>query len=112
VRLREVILNLVDNAVKYTPYGGSVELTAEARNGHVVVSVSDTGPGIPTDVGERIFEPFYRVPGRTPMAGRSSTGLGLALTRRLVEAQGGRLSYESVEHQGTTFSFTLVPSPT
>jgi signal transduction histidine kinase len=106
-RLRQIVLNLVDNAVKYTPAGGSVELGANARNGDVLVSVRDTGVGIPPDVGERIFEPFYRVPGTTAQKGQASSGLGLALTKRLVEAHGGEIWFESKPDRGTTFTVTL-----
>ena len=106
-RVREIILNLVDNAAKYTAPGGAVEVSAERRNGHVEVSVRDSGVGIPRDVGERIFEPFYRVVGTHTQRGEGSTGLGLALTRRLVEAQGGTISFESNAGPGTTFTFTV-----
>ena len=106
-RLREIILNLVDNAVKYTPEGGRVELSAAGRNGNVVVSVSDTGVGIPAEARENMFEPFYRVKGITAQRGQASSGLGLALTRRLVEAQGGKINYESEAGAGSTFTFTL-----
>jgi two-component system OmpR family sensor kinase len=107
-RLREVILHLIDNAVKYTPPGGKVELSVETSNGHVVVSVSDTGPGIPVETGDRVFEPFFRVEGTRPQRGQASSGLGLALAKRLVEAHGGTISYESVPGDGTIFRFTLV----
>jgi signal transduction histidine kinase len=106
-RLRQVLLNLVDNAVKYTPPGGSVRLSAGAQNGTVTVSVADSGVGIPSEIGDRIFEPFFRVPDTSPQGGQASSGLGLALTKRLVEAHGGQLWYESGEAEGTTFRFTL-----
>jgi two-component system phosphate regulon sensor histidine kinase PhoR len=106
-RLREVIVNLVDNAAKYTPEGGSVDLSAAARNGSVVVSVKDTGVGIPPESGEFIFEPFYRVRGTRAQQGQASSGLGLALAKRVVEAQGGTISFESKVGKGTTFTFTL-----
>lgn len=106
-RLREIILNLVDNAVKYTPEGGRVELSAAARNGNVVVSVSDTGVGIPAEARENMFEPFYRVKGIAAQRGQASSGLGLAITRRLVEAQGGKINYQSEAGAGSTFTFTL-----
>jgi signal transduction histidine kinase len=106
-RLREIILNLADNAVKYTPAGGKLELSASARERWVEISVSDTGVGVPPEVGDLIFEPFYRVKGTRPQRGEASTGLGLALANRLVEAQGGTLSYKSNPDSGTTFTFTL-----
>jgi signal transduction histidine kinase len=106
-RLREVIINLVDNAAKYTPQGGRVDVSAAARNGSLVVSVSDTGVGIPAESRELIFEPFYRVRGTKPQHGQASTGLGLALAKRVVEAQGGTIAVESAPGAGTTFTFTV-----
>ena len=106
-RLRQILLNLVDNAVKYTPPGGTVEVAAHSRNGDVSISVRDSGVGIPDEIGESIFEPFFRVPGTKPQRGQASSGLGLALTKRLVEAHGGALWYESEAGRGTTFTLTL-----
>ncbi len=106
-RLREVIINLVDNAAKYTPDGGRVDLSATANNGAVIVSVSDTGVGIPPESGELIFEPFYRVRGTKAQRGQASSGLGLALAKRVVEAQGGTITFDSELDVGTTFTFTL-----
>jgi len=107
VRVREIILNLVDNAVKYTPQGGGVSLAAAAHNGVVDVIVSDTGVGIPPEAGARVFEPFYRVKGIEAQRGESSSGLGLSLVKRFVEAQGGTIRYESVPGAGTAFTFSL-----
>lgn len=104
-RLREVVLNLVDNAVKYTPPSGHVRLDAREHDGVVELRVSDTGVGIPDGVGERIFEPFYAL-GRT-QRGEASSGLGLALTKRLVEAQGGTLRFSNNGDIGTTFTVTF-----
>jgi signal transduction histidine kinase len=106
-RLREVILNLVDNAVKYTPAEGHVRVEVRARNQSVEISVSDTGIGIPPEVGDRIFEPFFRVKGAATIRGQASTGLGLALTKRLVEAHGGEISFTSKPGEGTTFRVAL-----
>lgn len=111
-RLHEIIVNLVDNAVKYTPSGEQVTLSAQRRNGTVEVSVSDTGVGIPPETGDLVFEPFYRVSGAKPQRGQASSGLGLALAKRLVEAQGGTIWYTIGPERGTTFTFTLVPSET
>jgi signal transduction histidine kinase len=110
-RLREIVLNLVENSVKYTPAGGSVEISAIAKNGHVEVSVRDNGVGIPRTVGDTLFQPFQRVRGTTTQGGQTSTGLGLALTKRLVEAHGGEIWFESKKGAGTTFTFTLTPAP-
>jgi signal transduction histidine kinase len=107
MRLREIILNLVDNAVKYTPKGGRVSVSAIARNRHVEISVADTGVGIPSEANERIFEPFYRVKGIRTQQRQPATGLGLALTKKLVEAHGGEISFVSKPGSGSTFTFTL-----
>lgn len=109
-RLREVVFNLVDNAVKYTPSGGTITLSAAAREGSVEISVSDTGVGIPAEVGDRVFEPFYRVPEVQPLRGQASSGLGLALAKRLVDAQGGSIGFTSTPGRGTTFTVRLRPA--
>lgn len=106
-RLRQILLNLLDNAVKYTPPGGTIELGASRRNGDVKISVRDSGVGIPAEVGARIFEPFFRVPGTKAQRGQASTGLGLALTKRLIEAHGGEIWFTSEPDAGTTFNVTL-----
>jgi len=106
-RVREVVLNLVSNAVKYTPPGGSVTVTARSGGGQVCVGVSDTGVGIPPAAGERVFEPFYRVHGVSAHGGEASTGLGLAMVQRLVRAHGGDVDYKSELGRGSEFVFTL-----
>lgn len=106
-RLREVVVNLVDNAIKYTPSGGRIEISAAEEDGDVRVSVADTGVGIPDEVGNRVFEPFYRVAGTSAQRDQASSGLGLALSRRWVEAQGGTISWAPNPNGGTVFDFTL-----
>jgi signal transduction histidine kinase len=105
-RLREVLLNLVDNAVKYTPPGGRVEVSAVTRNGNVELHVADTGVGIPADAQAHIFEPFFRVKGTEAQRGQDSSGLGLAIAKRLIEAQGGTIDFES-NGAGTKFTVRL-----
>jgi signal transduction histidine kinase len=105
-RLRQIVLNLTSNAVKYTPAGGTVTVAAAPRGDDVEISVSDTGIGIPKSVGDRVFEPYYRVKGSRAQGRWASTGLGLALTKRLVEAHGGRIRFESTK-RGTTFYVEL-----
>ncbi len=106
VSLQEVLQNLLDNAVRYTQSGGRVSVRAAAQNGEVVISVSDTGIGIPKADQERIFERFYRVD-----AARSrelgGTGLGLSIAKHLVEAHGGRIEVQSELGKGSTFSVHL-----
>ena len=104
--LREAVQNLVDNAVRYTPDGGRVRLEGALRDGRVVISVHDTGIGIPRHEQQRIFERFYRVdPGRSRELG--GTGLGLSITKHLVEAQHGRIEVESEVGRGSTFQILL-----
>lgn len=106
-RLREILLNIVDNAVKYTPAGGRTELSARHVNDQVEMVVSDTGVGLPDSVGDLIFEPFYRVPGIQTQHGEAASGLGLALAKRLVEAQDGSISYQQRPEGGSTFIVRL-----
>ncbi|MCM2264372.1 MAG: ATP-binding protein [Desulfuromonadales bacterium] len=105
-RLEQVLVNLLDNAVKYSPPGGQVTVTAVADGDLVKISVRDTGPGIPPHEQTRIFERFYRVD-----AGRSrdqgGTGLGLAIVKHIVQLHGGTVGVESVPGQGACFTFTL-----
>jgi len=104
--LRDVLQNLLDNAIQYTPAGGHVHVTAEAKGREAVITVSDTGLGIPTSDRERIFERFYRVDAaRSREAG--GTGLGLSIAKHIVEAHNGRLWVDSVIGEGSKFSFSI-----
>jgi len=105
-RLQEVLQNLLDNAVQYTPAGGRITIRAQASNGTVVITVSDTGIGIPQADQARIFERFYRVDAARSRA-VGGTGLGLAISRHIVEAHGGRIWVESTVGQGSDFHFAL-----
>jgi len=104
-RLRQIVFNLLSNAVKFTPAGGGIAVAAERAGGDARVSVTDTGPGVPTADRERIFEEFQQ----TEVGARQheGTGLGLALSRRLVELHGGRIWVESGPGGGSRFVFTL-----
>jgi signal transduction histidine kinase/DNA-binding response OmpR family regulator len=104
-RFRQVLLNLVGNAIKFTPNGGRIELGARMVQGKVRVEVRDNGPGIPPEEQQRIFEAFYRL--RETGKKTEGTGLGLAITHRLVELHGGELSLESQVGQGSCFYFSL-----
>src|SRR4029077_3832800 len=104
--LQEVLQNLLDNALQYTPAGGKIEVSAAYTDGRVVVTVADTGIGIPQVEQERIFERFYRVDAaRSRQAG--GTGLGLSIARHIMEAHGGRLWVESAVGEGSRFHFSL-----
>jgi signal transduction histidine kinase len=104
-RITQVILNLLSNAVRFTPSGGEVDVTAERVNGEVTIAVSDTGPGIAAEDHDRIFEEFQQA--EAGLEQRDGTGLGLALSKRLVELHGGRIWLESEPGRGSTFAFTL-----
>jgi signal transduction histidine kinase len=106
-RLYQVLQNLLTNAVKYSPHGGCITLSAEARGRELVVSVADQGLGMPASELDRIFDRFHRVQGAVS-CGIGGTGLGLAICKGLVEAHGGRIWADSEgEGQGSTFRFTL-----
>jgi len=101
-----VLLNLIDNAVKYTPDGGCVQVWARKWSCDVRIEVRDTGPGVPEQHRERIFERFYRVDkGRSRDLG--GTGLGLAIVRHLVESMGGKVGYQPRDPEGSIFWVTL-----
>jgi two-component system phosphate regulon sensor histidine kinase PhoR len=107
--LEHVLLNLVDNAVKYTPAGGRVTISAEPARGGARIAVTDDGPGIEPQHRGRLFERFYRVdPGRSREMG--GTGLGLAIVRHLVGAMGGEAGMDPVSPHGASFWFIL-PAP-
>ncbi|MBM2812083.1 MAG: sensor signal transduction histidine kinase [Chloroflexi bacterium] len=104
-RIQQVIVNLVHNAVKFTPPGGTVTVNAEQRAEEVVVTVADTGVGIDADVLPRLFERFYKAERARASGG---TGLGLAIVKHVVQSHGGRIWAESAgEGRGATFTFTL-----
>lgn len=105
-RLGQLLINLLHNAVKFSPVQGVVAVEAHAYGGEAVVSVVDQGPGIPVSDIERVFERFYKVD-RARVRGASGTGLGLSIARHIVEAHGGRIWAESEEGRGSTFRFAI-----
>jgi signal transduction histidine kinase len=103
----QVLVNLLSNAVKFTPAGGQITLSCETDAEMVTLRVTDSGPGIPADSLDRIFEPFVQLDsGLTRKA--EGAGLGLAISRRLARLMGGDLTVESEVAKGSTFSFSLV----
>ncbi len=103
-RVQRVVTNLVHNAIKFTPAGGRVTVRAAARLGRVIISVADTGVGIPQADLPRIFERFYKADRARSGGG---TGLGLAIAKHIVQAHGGLIWVESAENHGSTFYFSL-----
>jgi signal transduction histidine kinase/HAMP domain-containing protein len=109
-KIKQVLLNLLSNAIKFTPAGGRVDIRAEPVDGHVEISVSDTGVGIAAADQEIVFEEFRQV-GTDYAKKREGTGLGLALARRFVGLHGGRIWVKSALGEGSTFTFSLPVRP-
>jgi len=106
VRIRQVLRNLLDNAIRYTPAGGKIEVVVGQRNGRGLVQVSDTGIGIAPEDQLRVFDRFFRAD-RARTRSNGGTGLGLAIARAIVLAHGGDMGLESEPGVGTTVWFTL-----
>jgi NtrC-family two-component system sensor histidine kinase KinB len=102
-QIKRALENLLSNAIRNTPRGGEIRITAARHEDYISISVADTGHGIPPEYLTRLFHRFLSVPGAKP----GSTGLGLAISRRLVEAHGGQISAQSQVGLGTTITFTL-----
>jgi two-component system sensor histidine kinase KdpD len=103
IEIDEVLTNLVENATKYTPPGSEIAIAARQLDGEIQVEVADRGPGIPAAALARIFDPFYRVDGSKARG----TGLGLAVAKGLIEANGGKIWVENRPDGGARFAFTL-----
>jgi heavy metal sensor kinase len=104
--LRRALVNILDNAIKYTPRGGIISVKLRPADVGLIIEVTDTGPGIPAEHRERIFDRFYRIEKDRPRED-GGAGLGLAIARWAVEANGGRLELESRENAGSTFRIVL-----
>jgi len=102
-RIRQVVANLIRNAIKFTPREGTIKISARQQNGQIVVCVTDTGPGIPQEYLSNIFNRFWQVPGTT----QKGSGLGLSIAMGIVEAHGGTIWAESQLGQGSSIFFTL-----
>jgi signal transduction histidine kinase len=105
-RLSQLADNLVSNAIKFTPSGGLVEVSAGSRDGHATLAVRDSGPGMSPEELEQLFQRFYRT-SRAAAQQMPGTGLGLAISRAIAEAHGGTITVASREGQGTTFTLEL-----
>jgi signal transduction histidine kinase len=108
-RLKQVVLNLVTNAIKYNQKGGLVRVSVSAEGSHAVLSVTDTGRGIPPESLPKVFERFYRVPDQEAAA--AGTGLGLAIAKRIVESNRGTIEVASQVGQGSVFTVRLPLTP-
>jgi signal transduction histidine kinase len=105
--MRQVLWNLLSNAVRHSPPGGEVVVSARQEEGHAKIYVSDSGPGVPLRGRARLFEKFYRGRNRDSERDHQGLGLGLYLAQQVMEAHDGRIWYESAEPQGATFCFSL-----
>ena len=106
LRLKQCLNNLLDNAIKFTPHEGHISIEACEKDSIIEISVSDDGLGIPADQIGSIFQPFYRV-GTENHGSEDGTGLGLPISKRIVEMMGGVVNVESEEGVGSRFSITL-----
>jgi signal transduction histidine kinase len=104
-RIRQIVRNLLSNAIKYSPAGGPIEVRIEHFGSVARIILTDQGVGIDRNAMPRLFDPFYRVP--VTAAGTEGTGLGLGVTKALVEAHGGWIELESSPGRGSTFRVTL-----
>jgi signal transduction histidine kinase len=104
--LRSALMNILDNAIKYTPAEGHIRVVVKRRQDEAVVEVGDDGPGIPLEHREKIFERFYRVE-KARSSETGGAGLGLAIARWAVEINGGRIELESEEGRGSMFRIVL-----
>jgi signal transduction histidine kinase len=100
--VRQAVINLVDNAIKFTPAGGRIQLIVRAEPNGAILEVIDSGPGVPAAARERIFDRFVRAD-----SGESGTGLGLSIAKGAVDHSGGRLTLESSDSSGSTFRIWL-----
>ena len=105
VRIEQVVRNLIDNAVKFSPATGTIDISATRQGGTIVVTVKDEGPGVAPEYHDRVFERFFRV--EREGSNVAGAGLGLAICKRFVELHGGQFELESRPGQGAAFRFTL-----
>lgn len=106
LKVEQIVLNVVSNAVKFTPEGGRITLSCRATDDAALIVIRDTGPGIPADQRNAIFEPFVQL-GRSLTSAHEGTGLGLAISRDLARAMDGDVAVESTLGEGSTFTLRL-----
>ena len=106
LRIEQILTNILSNATKFTPQGGSISISVNQHNGYIVIEVQDSGPSIPVEEQYKVFQPYYRLKGEEKEY-IPGAGLGLALCKHLVELHGGRIWVESEQGKRNTFAFTL-----
>jgi two-component system NtrC family sensor kinase len=106
LRVEQILLNLLSNATKFTPKGGSISISTDKQNGLMVIEIQDSGPSIQPEEQHKVFQPFYRLKSNNKEH-IPGAGLGLALCKHLVELHGGKIWVESEQGKGNTFVFTL-----
>ncbi|HEY6539524.1 MAG TPA: ATP-binding protein, partial [Ktedonobacteraceae bacterium] len=107
LQIDQVLTNLLENATRHTPPGSPIDMSVKVCDDSIMVSVADRGPGVPSADAERIFDKFYRVLNSEKAARTTGSGLGLAVSRGLIEAHGGRIWVENRPGDGAIFQFTL-----
>jgi signal transduction histidine kinase len=105
-KLKQILINLIDNAIKYTPEGGTIDVSIRRSGKEAIISIRDTGVGIPKNLLSRIFEKFQRLEG-SYVKDSEGTGLGLYIVKELTKAHGGRIWVDSKVNEGSIFSFSL-----
>ena len=105
-KVEQIVLNLLSNAVKFTPAGGRITVACAARGARAALTVADTGPGVPAEQREAVFEPFVQL-GRSHTSAQGGTGLGLSISRQLARAMGGDVRYDDTPGGGATFTLEL-----
>jgi signal transduction histidine kinase len=105
-KIRQVVMNFIDNAIYYTPSGGSIDVKLEAGSHDITYTVADTGLGVPAAVQHKLFSKFYRADNARKMR-PDGTGLGLFMAKKVIVAQGGSIIFKSTEGKGSTFGFSF-----
>ena len=110
-RIEQVLLNLLDNAIRYSPPGGLITIKAESKDAYITLSITDQGSGIPPEDVGYIWERFHRVD-KSRSRSLGGTGLGLAIVKEIIDLHGGKIGVQSEVGKGSTFSFSIKALPT